>query len=92
MNCNASKDKLDASTPIQIEESACSFKSKSFKSIADNVTEFGSASNVEISNASKSTACGSKPHDCHVLSGCLEVNSSTNCTLSVDNHGVSNIC
>ncbi|XP_020572962.1 protein TONSOKU isoform X2 [Phalaenopsis equestris] len=87
VNCNASKDKLDASTPIQIAESACSLKSKSSKSFDDNVTEFGSASNVEISNATKSMACGSKLHVRQVPSGCLEVNSSAGHTFPVDDHG-----
>ncbi|XP_028554658.1 protein TONSOKU isoform X2 [Dendrobium catenatum] len=80
-------DEIGGFSVGQVEESACSFKSKSSKSIADNATEFGSASNVEISNASKSTACGSKLHVCQTPSACLEVNSGAGCTLPVDDHG-----
>ncbi|PKA49560.1 Protein TONSOKU [Apostasia shenzhenica] len=82
---NASKDTPGTSTPIHIEESTCSFRSKSSKSMADYVT-FGSSSNMGLSDALKSAACGSRLDGSHVHLACLEVNNGSGFNTSVD-HG-----
>ncbi|KAK8971087.1 Protein TONSOKU [Platanthera guangdongensis] len=84
---NASKDKLGASTLFHIEDSTCCLKFKSSSSIVDNVTELGSASNTNISNASKSTTCGSKLEVTRIPDICVEVNSGADFTPSEVDHG-----
>ncbi|XP_019704560.2 protein TONSOKU isoform X1 [Elaeis guineensis] len=63
---SASKDVLSACTPI-VEESICSFRSKSPIFTADNGTDFGSSSDAGIDIASKSAASGSKFDSGHIL-------------------------
>ncbi|OVA01147.1 Leucine-rich repeat [Macleaya cordata] len=68
----ASKDILSARTPVNLEESTCSYKSVSPKEAVKNDTDFRSLSAGEVANASNFAASGSKIDGDHVSDNLLQ--------------------
>ncbi|KAF6154889.1 hypothetical protein GIB67_018326 [Kingdonia uniflora] len=85
----ASKDIHTSSTPLNLEESACSYKSRSSKINAKNGDNFRSSSLGEVANVSNMAASGSRNFGDHVSDNLLQTQKSGSFNLHTldDEHG-----